>query len=1197
MSDSKPSLQDIIKKRRSSDFVGRDRELGWFRRNLNLTPDDPERKFIVSISGQGGMGKTYLQKRFRVLAEEAGVLTAWTDDLEKEIPTVLGKLAADLEAIGHPLKKFAERYKVYRTKKQEVEADPQAPQGFAGFLGCAIAKGTLSMAKRIPIGGAIADMVDEKGFEDQVGEFATFVARKLTNKDEVQLVLEPVDVLTPIFLEDLFELAEKQSIVLFFDTYEATCDFLDPWLRNMLNGRYGNLPANFLLAIAGRNPLNENWMELNAIIEPFLLEPLSETDARAYLNQHQITDEATVSVILNLTNRIPLWLATLTAQSPEDPSKVGDPAGEAVTRYLCWVENDLQRQTVLDMAFPLSWNQDLVAFLVGDNKAPEIFSWLQKQPFVTKRNQAWEYHVVVRNQLLRYQQQQSPQHWTELHSKLADFFQQNQEQLGFDIKAGLEDTQWKESILANIYHHLCSDPIGNMILALEGYLKALKFKKDFALTWSYTMYRAGEDVQNSIIKKWGNDLQTILQEDYNDSAYLKSIEVFSQLIDEKKISSESLAIAYNERAKNHFYLNHYNETISDLNCAIALDNKYTIAIANRGATYYQLKEHDKALADFNRALELDEKDAWAIAKRGQTYHTLKLYDEALTDFNHAIELDKKVAWYFVERGETYRLMERYEEALTDFNRAIELDEKYSWAIAMRGQINQALKRYNEALTDFNHVIQLDEKVALYFAGRGEIYRLMERYEEALADFDRAIELDEKYSWAIVKRGQSYQTLKRYEEALTDFNRAIELNEKYSWAIAKRGQTYQELKRYDEALTDFTRAIELDEKYSWAIASRGQTYQTLKRYDEALADFNRAIELNEKVALYFAERGETYRLMERYEEALTDFNRAIELDEKYSWAIARRGQTYQELKRYDEALTDFTRAIELDEKETSYIAERGETYRSMKRNDEALTDFNRAIELDKKYSWAIVRRGETYGSLKCYDKALADFTHAIELDEKDTLAIGSRGAIYVLMKCYDKALADFTHIIEIDEKDALAIACRGEIYRLMKLYDEALTDFNHAIELDEKYSWAIASRGQTFQALKRFDEALTDFTQAIELNGDEDFYYYLRSLINLHFNQDELFHFDLSQAIQLSGSKFSENPQDWRISFNLALYYLVDNQTEKSLDLYQKTANECTNIEFIKPAIDDLEELLFEFPAYIKGRTIIDYLNQQIESKQ
>ena len=64
-------LQDILKRRQQEEFVGREEQLIFFRRNLRYEADDDRRRFVINISGQGGVGKTWLLRHFRKIAEEA----------------------------------------------------------------------------------------------------------------------------------------------------------------------------------------------------------------------------------------------------------------------------------------------------------------------------------------------------------------------------------------------------------------------------------------------------------------------------------------------------------------------------------------------------------------------------------------------------------------------------------------------------------------------------------------------------------------------------------------------------------------------------------------------------------------------------------------------------------------------------------------------------------------------------------------------------------------------------------------------------------------------------------------------------------------------------------------------------------------------------------------------------------------------
>lgn len=128
---------DIIEHAEAECFVGREQELNIFRREISRTPP---RYLVFYITGQGGVGKSTLLKRYQEIAKERGFLILDADEQQHDVPTVLARFAHQLAELHLPLKRFDERYKVYRQKMNEIENDPEAPQGLAALVSRAVVR-------------------------------------------------------------------------------------------------------------------------------------------------------------------------------------------------------------------------------------------------------------------------------------------------------------------------------------------------------------------------------------------------------------------------------------------------------------------------------------------------------------------------------------------------------------------------------------------------------------------------------------------------------------------------------------------------------------------------------------------------------------------------------------------------------------------------------------------------------------------------------------------------------------------------------------------------------------------------------------------------------------------------------------------------------------------------------------------------
>ena len=249
------TFKDRLIAKQEAKFIGRSEHLTVFKNNLKA--DEPYA--IINIYGQGGVGKTYLSRQYKTIADENNCLSAYSDEDTKSILQWMEIVAQQFKNHNADLSDFYKSYKTYQQETQKLEADPEKPKGIFGGIMKTLTKGAIKEVRKLPGAEIIGGFIDEDGIASAVGELTDFVRKKIGNKDEVELVLEPLKVLTPLFWKGITNhAADKKFVCFFIDTFEDTDTVLETWLLDILNNKYGDIPPNILLIIAGRDPLSTN---------------------------------------------------------------------------------------------------------------------------------------------------------------------------------------------------------------------------------------------------------------------------------------------------------------------------------------------------------------------------------------------------------------------------------------------------------------------------------------------------------------------------------------------------------------------------------------------------------------------------------------------------------------------------------------------------------------------------------------------------------------------------------------------------------------------------------------------------------------------------------------------------------------------------------------------------------------------------
>lgn len=859
-----PSRQELIRRRRSVGFIGRQGEVSAFRDALRQPPEEAA-QFLFHVRGPAGVGKSTLVRHLETIAREVGAVTAYVDESVADVVETMEVVSAQFAQQGFALKGFDKLLATYRQRRHEADAgfaaaaagaDPAAagtpPPSPSSMIASQLGLAGLGM---IPGVGAFTGAVDPNQVAAGADRVKALLSTRLRNHGDVELVLSPLDALTPVFLEELAEVARRHPwIALFFDTYERTGPMLDTWLRDVLGTeRYGELPANVLVTLAGQSRLAaRTWEDWHDLVTDWPLEVFTEAEARRLLTGKGVTDERVVEVILRLSGRLPVLVSTLAETQPGTVEEIGDPSGTAVERFLKWEPDPARRTAALACAFPQELDEDVYRAAV-EEEAAELFGWLRSMPFVTDRSGHCRYHEVVRGAMLRLQRRQSPIRWEQLHTRLADAFRQRREHLeeASDPAEGWwSDETWRGHRLEEAYHRLCADPRA----ALPAVLRDLVDAYDHGITtlrrWIGVLAAAGRDTDSPDLTRWSEELRSALEQP------APGIAALTLLLSRGTLEPEGRSLALTLRGRDHRNAEQYAQALADYNHALALNPEADRAFFGRARTHQLTKNYDEAIADYTKAIELMPDDLDSLLYRGTSYYWSSRYEEALPDFARALAtpLGAEDAYIWTLRANTFHLMGRQQEALGDIRQAMELSPDYGWAFLNRGFVHQRLERYEEALADFTQAADLDPEDAGPIAWCAEIHRSAGRYEDALVDYSRAIALDPGRAWIFTGRAETLTQLRRYEEALADLDSAIAHDQDNAWTFHQRGMALAELGQFERAIPDFDRAHELGTGDGWMVRRRGDCRVSLGAYEEALTDYGLAVGLRPDDASTLAARG-------------------------------------------------------------------------------------------------------------------------------------------------------------------------------------------------------------------------------------------------------------------------------------------------------------------------------------------------------
>ncbi|MEV0775323.1 hypothetical protein [Streptomyces sp. NPDC050428] len=362
------SRGELIRQREQAQFVVRRAQLSLFAENLDKDPqsyEDPA-EFLFHVRGVGGVGKSTLLRQWQEAARDAGAVTAVVDESDVHgVRQALAGLARQLGEQTGPLKEFDKALEQL-LREQSVPAQPAPVDGEASVSSRIVTQAALGAASLLPGAGVVTAMTNPdaaaQGLDRLRSGARARAQRRARGSDDASL--------SRAFVAELERLSQRHLwVVLFFDTWEHTGPYLDEWLLSLLEEKFGPVPANVMVVLAGRDQLAERqWAPLRAQVADVPLEVFTEAETRSLLASRGVSEPGVVEAVLRLSMGLPLLVALLALARPTTAEEVdagGDVTDAAVERFVQWITDHHQREAVRACALPLQLNEDVFAAAVS----------------------------------------------------------------------------------------------------------------------------------------------------------------------------------------------------------------------------------------------------------------------------------------------------------------------------------------------------------------------------------------------------------------------------------------------------------------------------------------------------------------------------------------------------------------------------------------------------------------------------------------------------------------------------------------------------------------------------------------------------------------------------------------------------------------------------------------------------------------
>jgi tetratricopeptide (TPR) repeat protein len=338
----------------------------------------------------------------------------------------------------------------------------------------------------------------------------------------------------------------------------------------------------------------------------------------------------------------------------------------------------------------------------------------------------------------------------------------------------------------------------------------------------------------------------------------------------------------------------------------------------------------------------------------------------------------------------------------------------------------------------------------------------------------------------------------------------------------KGTALNVLGRIEEAHQAFDKAILLaTDCKDDVVFSVACSYLNTRRYKLAIKYLHLAYEINpnnveviHEIALFYEKTDAPKKSIEYYKKYLN-----IDPFAEHIWF--NLGMVYSGLEEYEMAINAYDFAIAISPDYVSAYFSKANTLVNLERYREAIESYEQILHIEPSNMQAYSYIGECYDKLGMHKRSIYYFRRAISIDKTFGDAWYGLGIAHYNMEEYSTSIEFFKEANKADPENPDYWYMLGETYRKLKQFDKSSESYNRAVELDPNDYEAWLSHADIFFSENKLTEAITLLNKAYEYNKDISTINYNLAAYYLYNNQPHLAGIYFEKGLLINYNEYGE----------------------------------------------------------------------------